>query len=92
MNGVGRIYYKAIKLNISQNYPRKNYIDLTPRKRRHSISSDQDRRASLAELQAEDMDRRPSITMYQSVDSQHPDVIAIQKLVDRMKFGFGETE
>ena len=32
-------------------------------------------------------DRRPSITMYQSVDNQHPDVIAIQKLVERMKFG-----
>ena len=50
-------------------------------------SDDQDRRPSLAELQSEDMDRRPSITMYQSVDSQHPDVIAIQKLVERMKFG-----
>ena len=36
--------------------------------------------------------RRPSITMYQSVDSQHPDVIAIQRLVDRMKFGEKEVE
>ena len=54
-------------------------------------SDDQDRRPSLAELQSEDMDRRPSITMYQSVDSQHPDVIAIQKLVERMKFGELET-
>ena len=68
------------------------YIELTRRKRRHSLSSEKDRRPSLAELQAEDMDRRPSITMYQSVDSQHPDVIAIQKLVDRMKFGCGETK
>ena len=54
-------------------------------------SDDQDRRPSLAELQSEDMDRRPSITMYQSVDSQHPDVIAIQRLVERMKFGDLET-
>ena len=55
-------------------------------------SDDQDRRPSLAELQSEDMDRRPSITMYQSVDSQHPDVIAIQKLVERMKFGDNSRE
>ena len=55
-------------------------------------SDDQDRRPSLAELQSEDMDRRPSITMYQSVDSQHPDVIAIQKLVERMKFGELEVD
>jgi len=55
-------------------------------------SDDQDRRPSLAELQSEDMDRRPSITMYQSVDSQHPDVIAIQKLVERMKFGEVEVD
>ena len=51
------------------------------------FQTDDDRRPSLAELQVEDMERRPSITMYQSVDSQHPDVIAIQKLVERMKFG-----
>ena len=51
------------------------------------IQTDEDRRPSLAELQVEDMERRPSITMYQSVDPQHPDVIAIQKLVERMKFG-----
>ena len=50
-------------------------------------ADEQDRRPSLAELQVEDMERRPSITMYQSVDSHHPDVIAIQKLVERMKFG-----
>ena len=50
-------------------------------------ADDNDRRPSLAALQAEDMERRPSITMYQSEDSQHPDVIAIQKLVERMKFG-----
>ena len=73
--------------------------DVTPIKHKDSSlppltflqSDDQDRRPSLAELQAEDMDRRPSITMYQSVDSQHPDVIAIQKLVERMKFGEIET-
>ena len=53
-------------------------------------ADDNDRRPSLAELQVEDMERRPSITMYQSVDSQHPDVIAIQKLVERMKFGENE--
>ena len=51
---------------------------------RHQLEDD--RRPSLAELQVEDMERRPSITMYQSVDSQHPDVIALQKLVDKMKF------
>ena len=51
---------------------------------------DNDRRPSLADLQVEDVERRPSITMYQSVDSQHPDVIAIQKLVERMKFGESE--
>jgi hypothetical protein len=50
-------------------------------------SDENDRRPSLADLQVEDMERRPSITMYQSVDFQHPDVIAIQKLVERMKFG-----
>ena len=74
--------------------------DVTPIKHKDSSlppltflqSDDQDRRPSLAELQAEDMDRRPSITMYQSVDSQHPDVIAIQKLVERMKFGSLEVE
>ena len=72
--------------------------DVTPVKHKDSSlppltflqSDDQDRRPSLAELQSEDMDRRPSITMYQSVDSQHPDVIALQKLVERMKFGENE--
>ena len=54
-------------------------------------TDDNDRRPSLADLQVEDMERRPSITMYQSVDSQHPDVIAIQRLVERMKFGELET-
>ena len=44
----------------------------------------------MADLQVEDVERRPSITMYQSVDSQHPNVIAIQKLVERMKFGESE--
>ena len=55
-------------------------------------ADEQDRRPSLAELQSEDTDRRPSITMYQSVDNQHPDVIAIQKLVERMKFGEIEVD
>ena len=55
-------------------------------------SDDHDRRPSLADLQSEDYDRRPSITMYQSVDQQHPDVIAIQRLVERMKFGELEVD
>ena len=37
-------------------------------------------------FQAEDRERRPSIIMYQSEANEHPDVIALQKLVDSLNF------
>ncbi|XP_023323562.1 uncharacterized protein LOC111697704 [Eurytemora carolleeae] len=47
---------------------------------------EEERRPSLADLQAEDRERRPSLIMYQSEDTEHPDVVALQKLVDRLHF------
>ena len=38
------------------------------------------------------IDNNRFVLFPQSVDSQHPDVIAIQKLVERMKFGSLEVE
>ena len=55
-------------------------------------SEEHDRRPSLAEFQAEDKERRPSVTLYQSVDCHHPDVMAIQRLVEKMRFDAAQDQ
>merc|ERR1712025_644685 len=65
----------------------KQIEDTFPRLRKTSSIEVDQRRPSLAELQAEDSERRPSLTMYQSEDSLHPDVREIQKYVEKLKFG-----